>query len=89
MDNPKKTWTTAEASPSSLAIVDDTAYVAALRGQRLWRVELDGENAGATQAYFTNTFGRLHSVVKTPGADGLWITTSNTSGDRLLKSQIR
>lgn len=88
MDNPKRTWTTAEASPSSLAIVDDTAYVAALRGQRLWRVELDGTNAGATQAYFINTFGRLRSVVKVPGANAIWISTSNTTGDRLLRSAI-
>ena len=88
MDNPKRTWTTAEASPSSLAIVDDTAYVAALRGQRLWRVELNGEDAGATQAYFTNTFGRLRSIVKVPGANAIWISTSNTDGDRLLRSEI-
>ncbi|TDO51468.1 glucose/arabinose dehydrogenase [Kribbella sp. VKM Ac-2527] len=89
MDNPKRTWTTAEASPSSLAIVNDTAYVAALRGQRLWRVELEGTEAGATQAYFTNTFGRLRSVVKVPGADDLWISTSNTTDDKLLRSEIR
>jgi glucose/arabinose dehydrogenase len=89
MDSPKRTWTTAEASPSSLAIVNDTAYVAALRGQRLWRVELEGTEAGATQAYFTNTFGRLRSVVKVPGADDIWISTSNTTDDKLLRSEIR
>jgi glucose/arabinose dehydrogenase len=89
MDNPKRTWTTAEASPSSLAIVNDTAYVAALRGQRLWRVELNGESAGATQAYFTSTFGRLRSVVKVPGANAIWISTSNTTGDKLLRSVIQ
>ncbi|MGO1052207.1 PQQ-dependent sugar dehydrogenase [Crossiella sp. CA198] len=96
MENPKRTWTTAEASPSSLAIVNDTAYVAALRGQRLWRVELNGTSAGATTAHFT-TFGRLRSVVKVPGANALWIGTTNADGnggqgpgsDRILRSEIR
>lgn len=61
----------------------------ALRGQRLWRVELEGTEAAATQAYFINTFGRLRSVVKVPGADDIWISTSNTTDDKLLRSEIR
>ncbi|WP_328996422.1 PQQ-dependent sugar dehydrogenase [Kribbella sp. NBC_01245] len=89
MDNPKRTWTTAEASPSSLAIVDGAAYVAALRGQRLWRVQLNGDSAGATQAYFQGTYGRLRSVVKVPNQNTIWISTSNGSNDRLLRSEIR
>ncbi|MBP2472031.1 glucose/arabinose dehydrogenase [Crossiella equi] len=96
MENPKRTWSTAENSPSSLAIVNDTAYIAALRGQRLWRVELNGTSAGATTSVF-NTFGRLRSVVKVPGASALWIGTTNADGnggqgpgsDRILRSEIR
>lgn len=89
MDNPKRTWTTAEASPSSLAIVDGAAYVAALRGQRLWRVQLNGDSAGATQAYFQGRYGRLRSVVKVPNQNTIWISTSNGSNDRILRSEIR
>ena len=44
--NPKATWSTAEASPSGVAIVGDTAFMGALRGQRLWRIELSGTEAG-------------------------------------------
>jgi hypothetical protein len=43
----------------------------------------------ATQAYFTSTFGRLRSVVKVPGANAIWISTSNTTGDKLLRSVIQ
>jgi glucose/arabinose dehydrogenase len=34
---PVRTWPVADASPSGLAIVRDTLYMAALRGTRLWR----------------------------------------------------
>ena len=48
--DPVVTWPTSEASPSGAAIVGDDLYVAALRGQRLWRVPLEGEGAGAPVA---------------------------------------
>ena len=39
----KVVWpSTAESSPSGLEIVGDTAYLGALRGQRLWAVPLNG-----------------------------------------------
>ena len=40
--NPLVTWSTDEASPSGIAAVGDAVYVGGLRGQRLWRVPLDG-----------------------------------------------
>jgi glucose/arabinose dehydrogenase len=77
--NPLVTWTTDEASPSGAAIVDDTLYVGALRGQRLWRVALSDDGAGTPQALFEGEYGRLRNVVA--AADGsLWITTSNRDG---------
>jgi len=77
--NPKVTWRTSEASPSGAAIAGTTLYVAALRGERLWTVPLNGENTGTPKAEFVEKYGRLRTVVVAP--DGaLWLTTSNTDG---------
>src|SRR3954452_2509669 len=40
--NPKVTWPTSEASPSGDAIVHGRLYVAALRGESLWRMRIHG-----------------------------------------------
>jgi glucose/arabinose dehydrogenase len=91
--NPIVTWTTDEASPSGAAIAGDTLYVAALRGERLWTVPLDG---GKPKAEFSGRYGRLRTVAVAP--DGaLWLTTSNTDGhggvrsgdDRILRFPAR
>ncbi|WP_279580611.1 PQQ-dependent sugar dehydrogenase [Fodinicola feengrottensis] len=37
MTNPKATWPTGQASPSGIAIVRNVVYMAALKGERLWR----------------------------------------------------
>lgn len=93
---PKATWPTDQASPAGLAIVGDTAYLGALRGQRLWAVPLDGEQAGAPREAFVEEFGRLRAVADA-GDGTLWISTSNTDGrissrpgdDRLLRVVVR
>ncbi len=78
--DPVVQWSpTAVASPSGLAIVDDIAYVASLRGQRLWQVPLHGRSAGTPKAAFHDRFGRLRAVAAAPGG-GLWLATSNTDG---------
>ncbi|HYN75050.1 MAG TPA: PQQ-dependent sugar dehydrogenase [Candidatus Limnocylindria bacterium] len=90
--DPLVVWRPEEASPSGLAIVDDVAYVAALRGARLWQIPLVGDQRGAATDAFTNEFGRLRTVVATSEGD-LWLTTSNTDGrgspaptdDRILR----
>lgn len=50
--NPVVTWPVDQASPSGAAIIDDTLYAAALRGQRIWSVDLrpslDGASAPAS-----------------------------------------
>lgn len=89
---PKMTWTTEECSPSGLAIAQSTAFVAALRGERLWSVPLDGESVGTPTAHFVGEYGRLRNVVVAPDGS-LWMTTSNTDGrgtpgssdDRILR----
>jgi glucose/arabinose dehydrogenase len=79
LTDPLVTWPTSEASPSGAAIVGDDLYVAALRGERLWRVPLDGERAGTPVAELDGELGRIRTVVVAP--DGaLWVATSNRDG---------
>ena len=77
--NPTVVWSTNEASPSGNAVVGNTLYVAALRGQCLWRVPLRGSNAGTPSRILNNDYGRLRTVMRAP--DGaLWVMTSNRDG---------
>lgn len=80
----KVVWpSTAESSPSGLEIVGSTAYLGALRGQRLWAVPLDGENAGNPVSHFTGEFGRIRDVSLAP--DGtLWMLTNDQNPDYAL-----
>jgi glucose/arabinose dehydrogenase len=68
----------AEASPSGIAYAGEAVWMAALRGQRLWRLPVAaGERTGEPVAYFPEEYGRLRTVELAP--DGaLWVTTSNT-----------
>jgi glucose/arabinose dehydrogenase len=79
--NPLVTWTTAEASPSGIAIRGSSAYVACLRGEKIFKVDFDadGNVAGQPQALFAGEFGRLRHVVVEPGG-GLLALTSNRDG---------
>jgi hypothetical protein len=78
--NPIVVWTTAEASPSGATIDGTTLYVAALRGQRLWSVPLDGAGgAGTPVALLQGRYGRLRTVERAPDGS-LWIATSNRDG---------
>ncbi|PRY11809.1 PQQ-dependent sugar dehydrogenase [Kineococcus rhizosphaerae] len=75
---PLQTWATDDASPSGIAVTPDAVYVAALRGQKLWRVPVTPEGpTGTPDAYLDGTLGRLRTVEV--GPDGsLWVLTSNT-----------
>ncbi|MER6502740.1 PQQ-dependent sugar dehydrogenase [Streptomyces sp. NPDC001455] len=77
MTDPKKTWKVSEASPSGIAVVRNVIYMAALRGERLWRVPIDGENLGTPTAYYVGSYGRLRTVTAVPGRDELWLSTTN------------
>ena len=90
--NPVATWSTSDASPSGLAILDGQAYLACLRGTKLYRVGLDGTGA---QALLSDEYGRLRAAVLAP--DGtLWVLTSNRDGrgsptdtdDRILRLDL-
>jgi glucose/arabinose dehydrogenase len=94
--DPLAQWPTAEASPSGLAILSDTLFLANLRGERLWAVYPGTISAAVdTSPWFIGEFGRLRDAV--PGPDGtLWFLTNNTDGrgspregdDRLLQVQL-
>nr|WP_280236622.1 PQQ-dependent sugar dehydrogenase [Nocardia cyriacigeorgica] len=93
---PLVTWSTAEASPSGIAIAANTLYAAALRGERLWTVPLTDSGTDTPADHFLDEYGRLRTVVVAP--DGaLWLTTSNTDGrgdirsgdDRILRFPAR
>lgn len=78
--NPKATWSpTSTSSPSGLAIVDDVAWVAGLRGEALFEIQLDGVRAGDPFPWFSGDHGRLRDVIAAPDG-GLWVLTNNTDG---------
>ena len=77
--DPVAQWATADSSPSGIALgVDGAVYLAALRGESLWRVPLDDKGKAGTPARLVQgKYGRLRTVVSAP--DGrLWLVTSNT-----------
>ncbi|WP_329455492.1 PQQ-dependent sugar dehydrogenase [Streptomyces sp. NBC_01497] len=95
--DPLEQWRTDEASPSGIAYVDGSIWMAALRGERLWRIPLDGrESAGAPQSFLKGKYGRLRTVLSA-GGDTLWLVTSNTDtrgkpkrgDDRILLLRVR
>jgi glucose/arabinose dehydrogenase len=74
--DPVRQWHTDAASPSGIAIVNDTLFMASLRGERLWRIDL---STGAASDWFVHSYGRLRDVVS--GPDGtLWFVSNNTDG---------
>lgn len=75
--DPVLQWATSEASPSGLAYVSGTFFLASLRGQRLWAIYTAG--TPHSTAWYAGEFGRLRDAV--PGPDGsLWVLTNNTDG---------
>ncbi|MGN6221047.1 MAG: PQQ-dependent sugar dehydrogenase [Microbacterium sp.] len=94
--DPVAQWPTSEASPSGLAAVGATLFLASLRGERLWQVDTaEGAATGEPVAAFVGEFGRLRDVVAVPDRS-LWVLTNNTDGrgepgptdDLLLRVQL-
>jgi glucose/arabinose dehydrogenase len=78
--DPISQWPTSDSSPSGIAVgADGAVYMAALRGQSLWRIPLTGKGkAGTPSRLLEGRYGRLRAVVSAP--DGrLWVVTNNTS----------
>ena len=88
--DPVQQWTPDEASPSGLAVTDDSILIAGLRGERLHQVPL--ADLKSSSELWTGEHGRLRDVAEAP--DGtLLVLTNNTDGrgdpgaadDRLLR----
>jgi glucose/arabinose dehydrogenase len=95
--DPKAQWSVEEASPSGLAYADGALWMASLRGERLWRIVVDGTQVvGEPEAYFAGDYGRLRAIDVAPDGS-LWLGTSNTDGrgapaeddDRILRIELR
>jgi streptogramin lyase len=71
-------------SPSGIAVGPDGAvYLAALRGQSVWRVPVgkDG-SAGTPTRHLQGTYGRVRDIRFFDGR--AWILTNNGTDDRLM-----
>ena len=92
--DPYYQWGTDDASPSGLAWVRGTFFMAGLGGERLWAIYPGSDSTSAVE-YYSGQFGRIRDVVA--GPDGtLWILTNNTDGrgsprdgdDKILQVQL-
>ena len=99
--DPISTWATSEASPSGATILKDGAvpqwegdfFMAGLRGQRVWRLDLDDAgNVAGREELLSGEAGRLRLVTQAPDGS-LWVLTNNRDGrgtpgpddDRILR----
>lgn len=83
--DPVAQWSPAEMSPSGIAVGPDGAvYLAALRGQSVWRVPITADGtAGRPVRYLQGTYGRIRDIRFV--GNRVWITTSNNDHkDRLI-----
>ena len=56
----------------------------ALRGERVWRLDLAGTRVTRVTSSYAGSFGRLRTAVRS--RDGsLWLLTANGSDDRVLR----
>lgn len=75
--DPLVQWATSDASPSGIAVAEGAVWMAALRGESLWRIPLTTNGVGSPERLLQGTYGRLRDAVAAP--DGrLWVLTSNT-----------
>ena len=75
--DPIAAWSpTSACSPAGVAVKGSYAYVGALMGRCVFRVNL---TTGASRGFFTNKYGRIRAVQAAPDGS-LWMTTSNNDG---------
>ncbi len=87
--DPVQQWAPAEASPSGLAVIDDTVFIANLRGGVLRAVPV--ADPATSRDYFTGEFGRLRTVAAAPDGS-VWFLTNNSggqpAGDRIMSVRL-
>lgn len=98
--DPVAQWKTSQASPSGIAFVKGSIWMAGLRGERLWRIPLSGtadkEPLAAPQSFLEGKYGRLRTVLAA-GGNKLWLVTSETDSrgtpkpgdDKILVVEVR
>ncbi|GGU15452.1 PQQ-dependent sugar dehydrogenase [Streptomyces violascens] len=95
--DPVVQWKTSEASPSGIAFAAGSVWIASLKGERLWRVPLDGALPLADpEAFLTGQYGRLRTVLPAASSGKLWLLTNNTDSrgkpkpadDRILELDV-
>lgn len=93
---PLAVWPTDEASPSGIAVGRGAVWMAALRGERLWRVPLRADGTTGTPApLLQGRYGRLRAVTFEPNGDLVVITSNRSRGtptrddDRMLRITLR
>jgi glucose/arabinose dehydrogenase len=89
---PLRQWPTSQASPSGIAVGAGAVWMAALRGERLWRIPLRGD--GSTDEpvpLLVGRYGRLRAAVLDPDGSLLLLTDNRSRGkarpgdDRLIR----
>nr|WP_183501197.1 MULTISPECIES: PQQ-dependent sugar dehydrogenase [Microbacterium] len=75
--DPVQVWEPGAASPSGIAVIGDSLYIANLRGQVLREVPLN--DLSTSSEHLAGEYGRLRDVIA--GPDGAaWVLTNNTDG---------
>jgi len=90
--DPVQQWEPAAASPSGIAVLGNSLFIANLRGERLREVPL--EDTGSAVEHVSGE-GRLRDAVAAPDGS-LWVLTGNTDGrgnpgaedDRILRLEL-
>ena len=91
--DPVQQWTTDAASPSGIAVVGGTVFIANLRGEILRAVPVADPTTSTD--FYAGEFGRLRDVVAAPDGS-VWFVTNNTDGrgdpregdDRILRVEV-
>jgi len=91
--DPVQEWPPDQASPSGIAIVDGTLFIANLRGQVLRGVPVSDPSTSFD--YYAGEYGRIRDVAVAPDGQ-LWFLTNNTDGrgepgpddDRILRVEL-
>jgi hypothetical protein len=76
----KRTLDPGVSTWSGIAYTGGYLWLAALEGERLWRINVDGVEATDAQDYLGQRYGRLRLVALGPEGR-LWLGTSNHDGD--------